>query len=148
MFDPVDFIFLAKQLSAGAAELDTVVARAASSARVRTAYGRAYYGLYLTVRSEIMRRYGLHHRKLNHGAVYTHLQSSSASTGVRRVGVELQRLYALRQSADYELAPSHPWRAHLEDADLAATLAARALALSRTVPQLDFSPVVSLFDQR
>jgi hypothetical protein len=112
---------------------------------VRTAYGRADYGLYLTVRSEIMRRHGLHQKKLNHGALYTHLQSSRASKRVRRVGFELQRLYALRQSADYELAPSHPWRSHLEDADLAATLATRALALSRTVSQLDFSPVVTLF---
>ena len=148
MFDPVDFIRLARQLSADPAATSAIAATIPSSARVRTAYGRAYYGLYLTVRSEIATRHGIHHRKLNHGAVYTHLQNSKAPKRVRRVGRELQRLYTLRQTADYELAPSYPWRGYLEDADLAATLATRALVLSRMVPHLDFSPVVSLFDPR
>ena len=148
MFDPVDFILLARQLSTAPPENSAITPTILSSARVRTAYGRAYYGLYLTVRREIARRHGLHHRKLNHGAVYTHLQSPRASKSVRRVGRELQRLYVLRQTADYELAPSHRWRVDLDNADLAATLAIRALALSRMVPKLDFSPVVSLFDPR
>jgi hypothetical protein len=146
MFDPVEFIVLAGQLAAGSA---TVGAAASphSSARVRTAYSRAYYGLYLTVRGEIASRHGLHHRQLNHGALYTHLQSPRASKSVRRLGRELQRLYTLRQTADYELAPREPWRTDLDNVNLAATLALRALALSRTVRQLDFSPVVPLFSR-
>jgi hypothetical protein len=144
VFDPADFILLAGHLAAGSASRGATAATS-SPARVRAAYSRAYYGLYLCVRREIAARHGIHQKKLSHGALYTHLQSSTATKGMRRIGRELERLYTLRQKADYELAPAEPWRVQLEDATLAATLAERALDLSRMVPHLDFSPVVSLF---
>jgi hypothetical protein len=145
MFDPVEFILLARQLATDPAVDATATPH--RSARVRTSYGRAYYGLYLTVRREIASRHGLQHKQLNHGAVYTHLQNSKAPKAVRRLGRELQRLYTLRQTADYELAPREPWRTDLDNARLATALAVRALALSRTVRQLDFTPVVPLFSR-
>ncbi|HVG43377.1 MAG TPA: hypothetical protein VM890_01565 [Longimicrobium sp.] len=144
MFDPVEFILLARRLSADAPASGEVPA-ISSSTRVRAAYGRAYYGLYLGVRTEIVNRYRVNQRKLNHGALYTHLQSPRAATEVKSVGRELQRLYTLRQKADYELAPTDPWRGHLDDAVLATTLAEQALVLSRMLPRLDFSSVISLF---
>jgi hypothetical protein len=144
VFDPVDFIILARRLSADPSVFGTAPALS-SSARVRAAYGRAYYGLYLSVRLAIQNRHGVRQRKLSHGALYTHLQSPRAAKDVQRVGRELQRLYILRQKADYELAPADPWRGHLDDAVLATTLAERALALSRIVPRLDFSSVIPLF---
>ena len=125
MFDPVDFILLARRLSADSAASGEVP-RTLSSARVRAAYGRAYYGLYLAVRTAIANRHPIDRRKLNHGALYTHLQHSRAGQEVQRVGRELQRLYTLRQKADYELAPTDPWRGHLDDAVLAVTLAEQA----------------------
>lgn len=134
MFDPAEFIDLASRLAMDPGD-----------SRVRAAYGRAYYGLYLSVRRAISDRHRVHHRRLTHGALYSHLQSPRATKAVRRLGRELERLYTLRQKADYDLAPGEPWRGHLEDHRLAATLAARALTLSRTVPQLDFSSVVPLF---
>jgi hypothetical protein len=115
VFDPVDFILLARRLSADFATPGEVP-HTLSSARVRAAYGRAYYGLYLSVRAVIANRHRVDHRKLKHGAVYTHLQSPRAAKEVQRVGRELQRLYTLRQKADYELAPTDPWRGHLDDA--------------------------------
>lgn len=147
MFDPIEFILLARQLAADPESGGGAAVAPHTSARVRTAYGRAYYGLYLTVRGEIARRYGLRDRQLNHGALYTHLQSSRASRGVQRLGRELQRLYTLRQTADYELSPRDRWRAEVEDAKLAAALSLRALDLSRTVRHLDFSPVIPLFSR-
>lgn len=134
MFDPAEFIHLAGQLASDP-----------GSARVRAAYGRAYYGLYLSVRREIAGRHRIHRRRLTHGVLYSYLQSPRATTEVRRLGQELERLYALRQEADYELAPEEPWRRHMEDHRLAATRAARALTLSRSLPGLDFSSVIPLF---
>jgi hypothetical protein len=144
VFDPVDFILLARRLSAVSAPSFEAPA-ISSSARVRAAYGRAYYGLYLGVRAEIANRHRVDQRKLKHGALYTHLQSPRAAKDVQRIGRELQRLYTLRQKADYELAPADPWRGHLDDAVLATTLAEQALLLSRMLPRLDFSSVISLF---
>jgi len=144
VFAPVDFILLARRLSADSAASGEVPA-ISSSARVRASYGRAYYGLYLGVRTELVNRHRVNQKKLNHGALYTHLQSPRAAREVQRVGRELQRLYTLRQKADYELVPMDPWRGHLDDAVLAATLAEQALVLSRMLPRLDFSSVVSLF---
>jgi hypothetical protein len=134
VFDPAEFIALASRLASDP-----------EASRVRAAYGRAYYGLYLSVRRAIADRHRIHHRRLNHGALYSHLQSPRATTEVRRLGRELERLYTLRQKADYDLSPGEPWRGHLEDHRLAATLAARALTLSRALPRLDFSSVIPLF---
>jgi len=145
VFPPTEFLSLAQQLLKDA----RLQPRAeANSARVRTALGRTYYALYLLVRAEIARRHGVSLRSLQHGAMYTRLQSPRASDEVRQLGRDLQLLYTLRQMADYELDPAPSWKKQLEDAEGAAALVRRAGELARTLPRLDFSPVVSLFDQR
>jgi len=138
MFDPTDFLTVARDL--GASD------RAATTpARLRTAFGRAYYALFLLVREEISSRHHIHYRRLPHGAVYTHLQSPRAGQEVRELGRELQRMYTLRQNADYELAPNLVVKGQLEDVELLGSLINRTRKLAAILHQLDFSPVVPLF---
>jgi hypothetical protein len=143
VFDPVEFLAVARGLiderGSGAEFRDT------RAARVRTAYGRAYYALYLLVREELVHRHHILPRQLHHGAVYTNLQSPRAASPVRQLGRELQRLYTLRQKADYELAPDAGWEAQLENERAAAKLVALAADWAASQPRLDFSPVVPLF---
>src|SRR5215218_2154072 len=110
----------------------------ANEARVRTALGRAYYALYLLVRAEIARRHGVSIRSLQHGALYTRLQSPRASDEVRQLGRDLQLMYTLRQRADYEMDPPPSWKKQLEDPTGAEALVRRAGELARTIPHLDF----------
>jgi hypothetical protein len=116
-----------------------------SPARLRTAFGRTYYALYLLVRKEISTRYHVAHRYLPHGALYTHRQSVHAHKHVRELGRELQRMYTLRQKADYELGPDPTVQGQLDDPDLVRSLIDRVEVLAQTLPRLDFAPVVPLF---
>jgi hypothetical protein len=144
MFDPADFLVVARDLAVrGRSVAEPRVVP--SAAYLRTAFGRAYYALYLLVRSEIARRHGINHRHLPHGALYTHLQSSRASGRVRELGRELQRMYEFRQKADYDLAPGARMTAQLEDTNLLNSLINRADEFAAELPHLDFSPVVPLF---
>lgn len=140
-FPPAAFLHLAQQLVAQVEPSSPEM----REARVRTALGRTYYALYLLVRAEIMRRHGIPLRRLQHGVVYTRLQSSVASEEVRRVGRMLEWLYALRQKADYEPAADPAWRGRLEDPVGAGELAVSALAIAAKLPKLDFSAVAPLF---
>jgi len=146
MFEPSHFLAVAGWLLDGP-QTDPAW-RSMREARVRTAYGRAYYALYLLVRNELERRHKLRTRALAHGAVYTHLQSSQASEEVRQLGRELQRLYTLRQKADYELVPIAEWEKLMADERFAAELVVLAAEWSPRLSRLDFSPVVTLFDSR
>jgi len=147
VFPPTSFIHLARQLvTSGAGEPPS--SPEMTAARVRTALGRSYYAVYLLVRAELSRRHGILPRYLQHGAVYTRLQSSTASEDVRRLGRKLEWMYTLRQKADYELDPDSPWREHLHDVEGAEAIALTALELARAIPQLDFSPVAALLDPR
>jgi hypothetical protein len=145
MFPPADFLRVALELAIDARRQPLADAR---SARVRTALGRTYYALYLLVRAEIARRHGIPVRHLQHGLVYTRLQSPLAGDGVRALGRDLERLYTLRQKADYELDPDLLWKEQLDDAVGAEALAHRAWELASALPQLDFSPIVPLLDPR
>jgi uncharacterized protein (UPF0332 family) len=142
MFEPAQFFVVARWL------VSEHALRGAAAARVRTAYGRAYYALYLLVRAELERRHHIEPRWLQHGAVYTHLQSPRAGEQVRSLGRELQRMYTLRQKADYELDLPAEWEARMEDEALAADLVAAAASWAARLPHLDFSPVVPLLDPR
>jgi hypothetical protein len=147
VFPPTSFIHLAHQLvTSGAGEPPS--SPEMTAARVGTALGRSYYAVYLLVRAEISRRHGISPRHLQHGTVYTRLQSPMASDDVRRLGRNLEWMYTLRQKADYELDPDPVWRGHLQDVEGAAAIAQTALELARTIPQLDFSPVAALLDPR
>jgi hypothetical protein len=64
---------------------------------------------------------------------------------LRDLGRELERLYVLRQKADYELALSPDWQRQIEDPEFASVAAARIDRLSRRIHYLDFTPIVHLF---
>lgn len=140
MFDPSDFLTIARELS------DSARKRGRGPAALRTAFGRVYYALYLLVREELATRYRIHHRHLPHGAVFTHLQSPRAGRHVRELGRDLQRMYRLRQAADYELAPNPVAQGQLADAGLAGSLIEIAERRAKALPRLDFAPVVPLLD--
>jgi hypothetical protein len=138
MFDPAEFLTIARELAEAGPRAGT------TPARLRTAFGRVYYALYLLVREELTRRYSIPYRHLPHGAVYTHLQSPRVSGRVRELGRDLQRMYRLRQKADYELAPDATVKGELEDAELVGSLARLAEERAKALPQLDFSPILPL----
>lgn len=142
-FEPIAFLHLAQQLVEPGGSI-LAPSAATREARVRTTLGRTYYALYLLVRREISRRYGILHRHLQHGTVYTRLQSPLASDEVRRLGRSLEWMYTLRQKADYELDPDGSWREHLTDEVRALGLAQLAIELAALLPQLDFASVVPL----
>jgi len=144
VFEPAQFLTVARGLVIERGLANAF--RGTGAARVRTAYGRAYYALYLLVRNEIERRHHVRPRWLHHGAVYTHLQSPRAGEQVRSLGRELQRMYTLRQKADYELDLLPEWEAQMEDEELAADLIAAAASWVARLPALDFSPVIPLLD--
>jgi hypothetical protein len=129
---------LARQIAAGDTPIEG--ASAPVEARVRAAYGRAYYTLFLAVRSTIAARHAVPERRLEHGKLYTHLQSPRADARVRGVGKQLQHLYDLRRRADYDLAPDATWR-NVHSADLAAQ---QAIHLAAIVATLDFGSVIDL----
>ena len=143
MFDPTEFLAVARALVGNSGS--SGVSPVARAGRVRTVYGRVYYALYLLVRSELERRHRINPRKLQHGAVYSKLQSSRADAEVRHLGRELQRLYTLRQKADYELVPLHGWQRQMEDERAASKLINLAADWAANLHRLDFSSVVPLF---
>ena len=143
MFEPGQFLVVARWLVSESNDANPL--RHAEAARVRTAYGRAYYALYLLVRTELQRRHHLKPRQLHHGAVYTHLQSPQAGVQVRDLGRELQRMYTLRQKADYELELLPEWETRMQNVDAASDLVAAAASWAARVPHLDFLPVIPLF---
>ncbi|HSU13438.1 hypothetical protein [Longimicrobium sp.] len=141
MFEPLRFVQLGQELARDAAGLQAQ----AREARIRNAYGRLYYGLFLSVREVLLRRHRLPSRRIDHGKIYTHLQNSRLANEARVLGREMQRLYNLRRTADYDLAPPPAVLKQLEDFENAQILAARALAWVPRIPHLDLTPVVHLF---
>jgi hypothetical protein len=144
VFDPVEFAVLARQLASGRlhAALDGV--GTSPECRLRTAVGRAYYALYLSTRSAIARRHGIPERRITHGLLYTCLQYARMSGGLRLLGHELQRLYTLRQKADYEVAASARWDARIGDPKYVDMIAKQAISTARALEKLDFEPVAAL----
>ena len=143
MFDPAEFFELAHELCS--AERPNIASRL-TRARVRTSFGRAYYGLYLIVRATISTRHGIPLRRFEHGKLSRFLQDSRLRRDARALGRYLEHLYSLRQKADYELDPRGLWEEKLADPALATKTVAEAKRFARTVPVLDFTPVVHLFD--
>jgi hypothetical protein len=80
MFDPTDYLEIAIELSTPSRYSDPETTLV--EAYVRTSVGRAYYGLYLVVRSAIVQRHKVPVRRLRHGALYTHLQNSRLQADV------------------------------------------------------------------
>jgi hypothetical protein len=144
VFDPIGFLHLADELAIESARSNAVT----RAARIRTAYGRLYYGLFLAIREAIVGRHGVPARRIEHGALISHLQHSMLDGAVRKLGRELQKLYGLRRHADYELAPAPHVRAQLEDPASARILAREAIAFARQIPHMDFAPIAHLFSLR
>ncbi|HEX6747167.1 MAG TPA: hypothetical protein VF092_07690 [Longimicrobium sp.] len=144
MFDPIEFAFLARQLAAG----DLIVCgdpAASREAQLRAAFGRAYYAVFLVVRFVLLRRHHIRSQWVDHGNLYNYLQHSRAGEHLNHLGREIERLYRLRQKADYELGPTADWQRRLTNPVLADFLARQAIELTSAVEDLDFSPVVHLF---
>jgi uncharacterized protein (UPF0332 family) len=146
MFDPEEFLQLANELCARDGQ---AVASRLTRARVRTAFGRAYYGLFLIVRSAISTRHGIPSRRFDdHGKLCRHLQNPRLRGEARALGRYLEHLYSLRQKADYDLEPHGLWEEKLADPALATKTAVEARRFARMIPALDFTPVIHLFDPR
>ena len=142
-FEPDEFLSVAIEICAEAQALSPE--DYATEAWVRTAIGRAYYGFYLILRSAIVDRHRISAQRLSHGALCSHLQNSKLHRDVRVVGRHLEYLYSLRRRADYELTPEHHWQKRLSDPNAVMALTIEAGRLARTVPRLDFTPVLHLF---
>ena len=144
IFDPVSYLHLADELASESARSNA----GTRAARIRTAYGRLYYGLFLSIREAIVARHGVPPRRVEHGALISHLQHSTLDGAVRKLGREMQKLYSLRRQADYELAPAPQVRAQLEDAVSARILAREVMRFVRQIPHMDFTPIAHLFTLR
>lgn len=138
MFTPEELIHFAREIAGSRALTGSAAVRA------RTAHSRTYYGLFLIIRSILVGRHGLHVRRVEHGLLIRRMQYSSVSGELRELGRELERLYSIRQKADYDLAPSPEWQTRVEDPEFAAVSAARVLVIAERVRHLDFSPLVPL----
>ena len=147
MFEPLEFAALARQLVVGDLDAEFDAGVPSQECRLRTALGRAYYALYLATRAAIARRHGIQERRLTHGALLTYLQYARMSSEVRLLGQELQRLYRLRQKADYELVPPGDWHARLADPRYVELAAKQAIASARLLEGMDFGPVAALFSE-
>ena len=108
-FDARQFFAVAESLVSDARREDGL-----REARLRTAYGRLYYGLYLIVRDMLIRKHGVPAPRLGHGALSGFLQHSRLADDVRKIGRELERLYALRRvwtmSSTSTERPAVRWR--------------------------------------
>lgn len=145
MFDPEEFFELAHELCA--TERGVRGSRLLG-AKVRTSLGRTYYGLYLVIGAAMLIRHGVPLRRLEHGKLYRHLQSSRVQVEVRALGRYLEDLYTLRRKADYDLEPHGLWEEKLADPVLAIKTVVEARRFARTIPVLDFTPIIHLFDPR
>ena len=113
-FDPNDFLRVADGLAQGSDD----------EASLRTAVGRAYYGVFLQARE----RLGIHgQRRRVHGIVIGRLRSADPAAGN-----QLDKLEALRGAADYDLVVQDPlhqnWQSNWRDASNYARHIARRLA--------------------
>lgn len=127
------------------ANLSKVLARDGNydtDSRARTCYGRAYYALFLAVRTEIWRAEGrpIHGRgdEVEHGAL-TDVLFSSDNPKHKALGRALEDLYTARKKADYVLEPSEPWNKRIHKAEKAREFAKRAQSLIRQLDNIDFT---------
>ena len=89
-FEPLEFLNLAHDL-----------ANQGEEARFRTAINRAYYALFLIAREKT----GVKGKRQVHRETINRVKRRS---GYRTAGDQLDRLFRLRVTADYELLPNAP----------------------------------------
>ena len=114
-------------------------------ARTRTAIGRAYYALFLEIRTAIRTREGraTHGRdgRIDHGALKNSLASAS-NPELKKLAKHLGELYEARRQADYVLEPSKHWAKYCESPKNAERLLKRVEATIRRLPTIDFTEMV------
>lgn len=141
MFDPSEFAALAADL--------TDDGKYDKEARTRAALSRAYYALFLSVRSALRTAQGAptHGRddRIAHGNLPIALYASN-DPGLNAVAKTLEELYRARRTADYELVPDANGAVLCSKPARAQRLARRAEAAIRQLPNLDFSKVAGRFE--
>lgn len=114
-------------------------------ARIRTAIGRAYYALFLSIRTEIRTLEGkaIHGRgdQIDHGALKNFLYLAK-NTDLNNLARTLDELYEARRQADYVLEPTGRWERYYESPRNAKRLLKRAEAEIRRLPNIDFTEMV------
>jgi hypothetical protein len=134
VFEPLELTVLARQLVVGSLDARFGGLGASYECRLRSALGRAYYGLYLSTRALIVRRHGVPSRMVTHGLLHTKLRHSRAGREVQVLGHEMRRLYALRQQA--EMAPTAEWQQKLTDPVFVDFIVKQAIATVSTLERL------------
>ena len=114
-------------------------------ARTRTAIGRAYYALFLAIRTAIWTQEGreTHGRenRIEHGVLKNSLDSA-ASDDLNILAKLLGELYDARRQADYVLEPSAHWAKYCEKPMNAERLLKRVEATIRRLPTMDFTEMI------
>lgn len=111
-------------------------------ARTRTAIGRAYYALFLAIRTEIRTAEGkdTHGRgdRIEHGVLRDSLASAS-NPDLKKLARFLGELYEVRRQADYVLEPIGSWVGYFSKPSNAERLLKRTEATIRKLPTMDFT---------
>ena len=110
-------------------------------ARVRTAVGRAYYALFLAIRTEIRVQEGRppHGRddRIDHGNLKNSLASAN-NPDLNRLSEILSRAYEARRQADYVLEPTGRWNGYFTKPRNAEKLLRSVEAEIRNLRNIDF----------
>ena len=113
-------------------------------ARIRTAVGRAYYALFLAIRTEIRVQKGRppHGRddRIDHGNLKNSLASANNSD-LNRLAEILSRVYEARRQADYVLEPVGRWDGYFTK-PVTQKLLKRVEAEIRNLQNIDFTEMV------
>ena len=114
-------------------------------ARIRTAIGRAYYALFLAIRTAIRNREGreIHGRgdRIDHGKLKNFLYAANDPKLKSLAGV-LNDLYEARRQADYVLEPVGHWEGYFTRTRNAERLLKQVEATIRQLPNIDFTEMV------
>lgn len=136
MFDPALFAEIGKNI-ANAGSLD-------KEARCRTALGRAYYALFLSIRSALRQAQGrpIHGREdhLDHGRLPIALYSAE-DPALSAIAKLLDELNRARRTADYVLDPEGGYQSLCISPRRASILAKRTAATIRSLRTVDFAQI-------
>ena len=114
-------------------------------ARTRTAIGRAYYALFLSIRTAIRTKEGraTHGRedRIDHGLLQNSL-SSANNPELNNLAKTLSDLYEARRQADYVLEPTNSWTKLCKSPKYAEVLLKRSEAAIRKLSKIDFTEIV------
>ena len=136
-FDPALFASVGRSL--------TRQGRLDKEARTRTAIGRAYYALFLAIRTAIRTQEGraIHGRndRIDHGKLRDVLASAN-DPDLNSLAKTLSDLYEARRQADYVLQPIGGWAKYCESPRRADRLLKIVEAAIRKLSTIDFTEVM------